>query len=603
MKKNVEYLKKYSMSFWYLNLLILLLLCLPKVNFIMENLPIRVGLLFLFIVFVLIDYKSKKISFNNNKNILLSIVYILFLLCTIPSLFVTKSFITSLYTMVKFILFYSTFYLCMRINYSKEEKNILYKTFIFGVLIVCLIGLISYTFGLNLFTLSNNFYPGIKGRIRSTFFNPCYLAAFLVMIFPISLYKLSVSKETKYNIFYIIFSVIVYICLLFTFTRSAMLMFIVIVLISFYLFRKVIFNKKVLILFLIIITLTPIIPGSISFYKKTLDDGKLYIQNIASFIPGVGNSSSGNGNNFNDSSLEDRQSYSLWAKRFGNDHKLTGIGFGGYLKYLESDDLYIDYPDYDTNKVPPHSSLNLLYAETGVISLIMFTLFIIICCFKVLNCYIYSRNNDKKLYYVGSIGLLIGFAFLPIALMSENLMYDTQIFPLFLIMVAFVYNTIMEDISKNNKVLFISSTGGHLNELMQLNSLFDKYNSYLITEKTDSTISLKNKYKNVYYLVFGTKDHIFSYIFKFSFNVIKSFCLYLKIRPKVIITTGTHTAVPMCYIGKLFGSKIIFIETFANSKTKTLSGKIVYKIADTFIVQWEEMKKLYPKAICIGWIY
>jgi len=59
----------------------------------------------------------------------------------------------------------------------------------------------------------------------------------------------------------------------------------------------------------------------------------------------------------------------------------------------------------------------------------------------------------------------------------------------------------------------------------------------------------------------------------------------------------------MCYIGKIFGSKIIFIETFANSKTKTLSGKIVYKIADTFIVQWEDMKKLYPKAICAGWIY
>ena len=157
--------------------------------------------------------------------------------------------------------------------------------------------------------------------------------------------------------------------------------------------------------------------------------------------------------------------------------------------------------------------------------------------------------------------------------------------------------------NKNNRVLFISSTGGHLNELMQLNSLFDKYNSYLITEKTDSTISLKNKYKNVSYLVFGTKDHLFSYIFKFSFNIIKSFCLYLKVRPKVIVTTGTHTAVPMCYIGKIFGSKIIFIETFANSKTKTLSGKIVYKIADTFIVQWEEMKKLYPKAICIGWIY
>ena len=153
------------------------------------------------------------------------------------------------------------------------------------------------------------------------------------------------------------------------------------------------------------------------------------------------------------------------------------------------------------------------------------------------------------------------------------------------------------------KILFISSTGGHLSELLQLEPLFKKYNSYLITEKTKTNINLKNKYDNVSFLVYGTKDHLFTYIFKFLYNVIKSLVLYIKIRPKVIVTTGTHTAVPICYIGKLFGSKIIFIETFANSATKTLSGKLVYPIADTFIVQWEEMLKLYPKAIHAGWIY
>ena len=50
-------------------------------------------------------------------------------------------------------------------------------------------------------------------------------------------------------------------------------------------------------------------------------------------------------------------------------------------------------------------------------------------------------------------------------------------------------------------------------------------------------------------------------------------------------------------------TKIIFIETFANKNTKTLSGKMVYPIADLFIVQWEEMKKLYPKAVYGGAIY
>lgn len=154
------------------------------------------------------------------------------------------------------------------------------------------------------------------------------------------------------------------------------------------------------------------------------------------------------------------------------------------------------------------------------------------------------------------------------------------------------------------KVLFISSTGGHLNELLQLSPMFEKYDYHIITEKDKSTLSLKEKYPNrVNYLVYGSRKHFFVYPFKFMYNSFKSLFLYFKIRPKVIITTGTHTAVPMCYIGKLFGSKIIFIETFANQNTKTLSGRLVYPIANLFVVQWESMLALYPKAVLGGWIY
>ena len=157
---------------------------------------------------------------------------------------------------------------------------------------------------------------------------------------------------------------------------------------------------------------------------------------------------------------------------------------------------------------------------------------------------------------------------------------------------------------KKKKVLFIASTGGHLNELMQLSPMFNNYNYYIITEKTKSNISLIDKYqRRISFLVYGTKDKKLIYPFKFIYNCLKSLVLYIKIRPKYIITTGTHTAVPICYIGKLFGSKIIFIETFANSSTKTLSGKLIYPIANLFIVQWENMLKLYPKAIYGGWIY
>lgn len=153
-------------------------------------------------------------------------------------------------------------------------------------------------------------------------------------------------------------------------------------------------------------------------------------------------------------------------------------------------------------------------------------------------------------------------------------------------------------------VLFISSTGGHLDELLQLKPLFNKYNYYIVTEKDKTTIDLKNEYKDkLFYLLYSTRKQILIYPFAFLINIIKSLILYIKIRPQYIVTTGTHTAVPICYIGKIFRSKIIFIETFANKNTKTLSGKIVYPIANLFIVQWEEMLKLYPKAKFVGGIY
>ena len=157
------------------------------------------------------------------------------------------------------------------------------------------------------------------------------------------------------------------------------------------------------------------------------------------------------------------------------------------------------------------------------------------------------------------------------------------------------------------KVLFISSTGGHLEELTQLKSMFDRYEYYLVTEKTKSNMSLLKKYpKRVSFLIYGTYTTFLkkiTYPFKLIANCFISLYIYIKVRPKFIVSTGAHTAGPMCLIGKIFGSKIIFIETFANSKTRTKTGRIVYKFADLFIVQWKEMLELYPNAVYGGWIF
>lgn len=140
--------------------------------------------------------------------------------------------------------------------------------------------------------------------------------------------------------------------------------------------------------------------------------------------------------------------------------------------------------------------------------------------------------------------------------------------------------------------------------MLQLKDMFSKYDYRIITEKTNSNLKLKKRYKNrINYLIYGTKDHILSYPFKLLANCFKSLYFYLKFHPDYVITTGAHTAGPMCCLAKIFGSRVIYIETFANINTKTITGTLLYFIADKFIVQWESMKELYPNSEVGGWIY
>ena len=82
------------------------------------------------------------------------------------------------------------------------------------------------------------------------------------------------------------------------------------------------------------------------------------------------------------------------------------------------------------------------------------------------------------------------------------------------------------------KVLFVSSTGGHLNELLQLKKVMGNYDSYIITEKTKSTVGLYKEFgSRISFFKYGSRAH-FSYIYIFPFKYvpvakITAFTLYI----------------------------------------------------------------------------
>lgn len=149
---------------------------------------------------------------------------------------------------------------------------------------------------------------------------------------------------------------------------------------------------------------------------------------------------------------------------------------------------------------------------------------------------------------------------------------------------------------KKNKICMISSSGGHYEQLKMLKNLGINNEIFWVTEKT----SYASK-ANYYLIQTGTKDKLFP--FKMIVNFWKSYIIYLKEKPDYIVTTGTMVSIPILLISKLFRKKIIYIETFARVYDGTKAGKLMYKYADLFIIQWESLQEIYPEAVYGGSIY
>ena len=150
------------------------------------------------------------------------------------------------------------------------------------------------------------------------------------------------------------------------------------------------------------------------------------------------------------------------------------------------------------------------------------------------------------------------------------------------------------------KICFIASTGGHFEQLMMLNPLIEKYDSFIVTERTSYSVIEKNK--KTYYLTQVNRNEKLA-IIKMIINILLSIKIFIEEKPAIVITTGVLATIPMCLIAKIFRRKIIYIESFAKINSPTLTGKLIYKFADQFYVQWKEMLEIYPKAIYKGGIY
>lgn len=148
------------------------------------------------------------------------------------------------------------------------------------------------------------------------------------------------------------------------------------------------------------------------------------------------------------------------------------------------------------------------------------------------------------------------------------------------------------------KVCLVGSSGGHLTHLYMLKPFWQNKECFWVTfDKEDAKSLLKDE--KMYPCFYPTNRSLKALFIntKLAWNVLR------KEKPDLIISSGAAVAVPFFYLGKLFGAKTIYIEVFDRIDKPTMTGKMVYPVADKFVVEWEEMKKVYPKAVNLGSIF
>lgn len=141
---------------------------------------------------------------------------------------------------------------------------------------------------------------------------------------------------------------------------------------------------------------------------------------------------------------------------------------------------------------------------------------------------------------------------------------------------------------RQGKICIVSSCGGHLTEVRALRSVYSQYEHfYVLNDKVSLPGDMEGR---TYFIVHSERDLLF------FVNLWEAVRILWRERPDVILSTGAGPVVPFALVGKLFGVRSIFVESFCRVVVPSLSGRIMYRLADRFFYQWQSVQRFYPKA-------
>jgi UDP-N-acetylglucosamine:LPS N-acetylglucosamine transferase len=150
-------------------------------------------------------------------------------------------------------------------------------------------------------------------------------------------------------------------------------------------------------------------------------------------------------------------------------------------------------------------------------------------------------------------------------------------------------------IAENLKICLAASAGGHLTQLLKLAQSWAGCEAVFVT--TGEAVAGELAKLGAVYVVGECNRSM----------PLKTFCVFwrcakivLKEQPDVILSTGAAAGCMVCFLGKISGAKVIWIDSITNTERLSLSGRMVRHIADLFLVQWPQLAAKYKNVEYVG---
>jgi beta-1,4-N-acetylglucosaminyltransferase len=148
------------------------------------------------------------------------------------------------------------------------------------------------------------------------------------------------------------------------------------------------------------------------------------------------------------------------------------------------------------------------------------------------------------------------------------------------------------------KILMVSSSGGHLTQLMCLEPWWQEHERLWVTFETADAVS-KLADEEVRWAHHPTTRNVPN----LARNTALAWQTLKAYRPDVIVSTGAGVAVPFFWLHRYFHSHTVYLEVFDRVDSRTLTGRLCRPVTELFLVQWPEQQALYRSSVLLGQVW